>query len=108
MRRIGLALGLLPLLLGACNQVLANKATVYPPVSGLFDINWRLSIAGVSSVEFFIDDRPIGTDGDGSNGFAMEFDSQTVPNGLHRMRAVARNAAGVEVASVEHSLNIEN
>lgn len=94
--------------LTACNPTFSNRAIVYPPVSGLFDINWRLSVAGVTSVEFFVDDRSLGTDSDASNGFSMEFDSSTVPNGLHRMRAVAKNAAGQTVGTVEHTLSIEN
>ena len=50
---------------------------------------------GVVSVEFLVDGGSVGVDGDGTDGWSLDWDSATVSDGSHDIEAVASDAAGL-------------
>ncbi|NLH08510.1 MAG: S8 family serine peptidase [Chloroflexi bacterium] len=69
----------------------ANGATV----SGVITVSADAADdQGVVQVEFFVDGASLGVDADGSNGWAVEWNTATVPDGEHSVSAVATDTVG--------------
>ncbi|MCG6917244.1 MAG: Ig-like domain-containing protein, partial [Deltaproteobacteria bacterium] len=49
---------------------------------------------GVDYVTFFMDDMPIGVDGDSSEDWSVAWDTTTVSNGLHTVKAIVTDTKG--------------
>jgi Bacterial Ig domain len=99
--------GALTLLL-ACEPTITNRAAVYPPISGSTDVKLNVTATGVSSVEFTLDGQPVGTDTDATDGFAAELDSTKHANGLHVLKAIAKDDTGAVRQTIEHTLLFQN
>jgi beta-lactam-binding protein with PASTA domain len=76
-------------------------------VSGLVTIQAVASDnVGVARVQFFVDDIQLGNDLDAP--FSISWDSRTVADGLHRISALARDAAGNPGESAVVGVNVLN
>lgn len=102
------AMGLLVCALAGCGSTMTNRATVYPLISGFVQVRWRLAVSGIARVEYTIDEQPIGASTDAASSFAIQIESPKFSNGPHTMRAVAQNAQGQPLRTVEHTLLIQN
>ena len=70
---------------------LASNALI--TTSGLLGIE-AADRAGVSRVEFLVDGAPLGSDYNGSDGYAQFLDITAVTDGVHRIRYVAADSLG--------------
>lgn len=61
------------------------------------------STSGVTQVEFFVDDNPIGADSDGSDGWSIPWDSTSVGDGSHTLSATATASDG---QTASHSIGV--
>lgn len=104
------ALGLVLLLttLPGCDVEVSNKAIIYPPVSGLVEVRWRLGVRGIRQVDYSLDGQPVGTSSNASTNFSAQIDSAKFTNGAHTFRASAIDPGGQAVQTVEHLLMIQN
>ena len=62
---------------------------------------------GVASVQFTVDGSAVGS-ADTAAPFTIQWNSSTVPNGLHPISAVARDAAGNATEATAVSVNVSN
>ena len=78
-------------------------------VSGIVPVTADASPAGVvSSVEFLADGITIGTDGDGSDGWSVQWDTTSIAQGTRSLTAVARDAAGGSAVSAAVGVSVLN
>jgi hypothetical protein len=94
--------------LTGCDVDVTNTATVYPPVSGLMEVRWRLGVTGIRQVEYSLDGQVIATSSNASTSFAAQLDSTKFGNGAHTFQATAISATGQPVQRVEHLVFIQN
>jgi hypothetical protein len=82
----------------------AGSATVFGtlPVSATASDD-----VGVTSVQFTVDDAAVGS-ADTSAPFTIQWNSSTVPNGLHAISAVARDAAGNSTPATAVMVDVSN
>jgi hypothetical protein len=64
--------------------------------------------SGVASVDFMMNGTSIGLDADGSNGWSVQWDTTTVPNGTHEVTASARDLAGNETLLMPIHVTVDN
>jgi hypothetical protein len=94
--------------LAGCDVEVANKAIVYPPVSGLVEVRWRLGVKGIRNVDYSLDGQAVGSSSNATTNFATQIDSAKFPNGAHTFRASAIDPSGLPVQTVEHLFIIQN
>jgi hypothetical protein len=94
--------------LAGCDVEVANKAIVYPPVSGLVEVRWRLGVKGIRNVDYSLDGQAVASSSNASTNFAAQLDSAKFPNGAHTFRAVAIDPSGATAQTVEHLVLIQN
>src|SRR5688572_24942838 len=77
-------------------------------VSGTLPVSATASDdVGVASVQFTVDGAAVGS-ADTSAPFTIQWNSSTVPNGLHAISAVARDAAGNLTAATAVMVDVSN
>jgi hypothetical protein len=94
--------------LAACDVEASNTAMVYPPVSGLMEVRWRLGVTGIRQVDYSLDGQVIATSSNASSAFATQLDSAKYSNGAHTFQATAISAAGQPVQQVQHLVYFQN
>ena len=62
--------------------------------------------ANPASVEIFVDNKSVGTAD--KRPFAVEFDSSTIPDGEHVVKAVGKDSTGKEVWAASATINVAN
>ena len=82
----------------------ANGATVSGTVTTTADAT---DDRGVGQVEFFVGGASIGTDGDGSNGWSVAWDTSTATDGGYTVTATATDSAS-QTASDSVSVTVNN
>jgi hypothetical protein len=108
-------LAALVLLAAACQGRGQNTVNVYSPdskppslVSSVtqFSLNLAPEVKGsVTTVQYFLNDNAIGTST--SEGFVLNFDTRTVPDGVHNLKALGNPGQGdVELLNV--SIYVQN
>ena len=107
MRRLVCAVAF-ALALEACNPILDNRASVYPPVAGKFVLRWAPEQAGADVVLVLLDGNEVGKAAPSAGSFQVDLDSKAYPNGLHRLRLEARTTAGALLQTLEHAIYIQN
>ena len=105
---IALALILAAPPLAGCDVELSNAATVYPPISGLLEVRWRLDVKGIRQVDYTLDGELVASSSNAATSFTAQFDSARFPNGAHTFRATALDIDGQPVQAVEHMVFIQN
>ena len=63
---------------------------------------------GVSQVEFFVDGSSIGVDGDGSNGWSIDWNTTASSDGSHALTARATDTASQTTTSSQISVTVDN
>jgi hypothetical protein len=99
---------LLAALLGACDATLANRATVFPPVTGKFDLKWTVDVAGTDFVVVQVDGSEVGRAAASSNVFMVQLDSRKFTNGIHRLHLEAHSNAGALLEVLDNAVFISN
>jgi hypothetical protein len=95
-------------LVTSCDVTVENKASIYPVVTGSFDLNWTPTVTGVHSVEFFVNGVSVGKVTDATNGYVTELDSTKLPNGLQKIGVIARGDVNQTLATVDQTILVQN
>ena len=91
-----------------CDASLANRASVYPPVTGKFNVKWSVDVPGASLVIVQLDGAEVGRAATADSGFQVQLDSRRFANGLHRLHLEAHSSAGTTIEALDHTILISN
>jgi hypothetical protein len=107
MRKL-LALALVAVLPG-CVGAAVNQATIYRPVTGTIEMEVKIpSGESVQKVQFQVNDKIVGEDEDGTDGFSAEVDTSTLPvDTLAKLAAVGVRPNGSNVVLRENYILVE-
>ncbi|MDB5097022.1 MAG: hypothetical protein JWM80_1443 [Cyanobacteria bacterium RYN_339] len=96
-------------LLTGCVGAAVNQATVYRPVTGVIQMEVKIpSGESVDKVQFQVNDKVVGEDTDGADGFAAEVDTAALPvDTLAKLAAVGVRPNGSTVVLRENYILVE-
>jgi hypothetical protein len=96
-------------LLSGCVGAAVNQATIYRPVTGVIAMEVKVpSGESVDKVQFQVNDKVVGEDEDGADGFSAEVDTTSLPvDTLAKLAAVGVRPNGSTVVLRENYILVE-
>jgi hypothetical protein len=106
-RTIGLLLAIA--LCNGCVGKAVNQATIYRPVTGVIQMEIKVPAGEtVAKVQFQVNDKVVGEDEDGGDGYAAEVDTSALPvDTLAKLAAVGVRPNGSTVVLRENYILVE-
>lgn len=100
----------LALALAGCTGSGVNSVDVFAKQQGTIQLAVATADANVVSVDFEVNSQTIGQDTDGSDGWALEWDTTEAPaiNGVNYIKAYGNAADGSRTLLLDNTLLIDN